>query len=196
MGKTYAKQHPAIKFWWCDYWSMPQEWAVEIDAVPFRGKGKLREKKVDSKQQNYVQYAKNDIEASYFKKSLGSINFLYLGTEVLILLDKDYFRRFWCLLEAYLAFHVVDEKKALVMSQGEHLVLMGSTKGQELYAAAIKQEVDKPLDGPEGFLEWLKSTDIAVTNAGDKDLMINKMHTFKEDVEKSCGVQDLRLPQP
>jgi len=141
--QEYAKQHPELTYYWADYWSMPQEWFHESHMVKYVGQGRQVDTKKDEDGQ-YVKIEKNEIEKQYFKKTLESINFLYLGTEVLILLDKDYLHRFWCLLEAYLALHELDPKEGL----------------------------------------RLKGTDIMVTNASDKDVMLKKMEVFQGEAQK------------
>ena len=47
-------------------------------------------------------------EQAYFQNVLSHINLLYLHCNVLILLDADYNRRFWCVYETFLAFKVFD----------------------------------------------------------------------------------------
>jgi len=102
---------------------------------------------------------------------------------VLILLDKDYLHRFWCLLEAYLALHELDPKEGLRLNSQSHyrVIKMGSTKGNNMYDEMLKTEVDKTLDK---FLQWLKGTDIMVTNASDKDVMLKKMEVFQGEAQK------------
>ena len=84
-----AMQEEALKcdlriWFWIDWMCMPQEIRDEDD--------------------NLIQ-AKTELEKRYFGRALTSVNVLYLFMDVFIVFDLDYMRRFWCLLESYLATH-------------------------------------------------------------------------------------------
>jgi len=150
------------EWFWLDFMSLPQD---------------VKNPKGD------VTNPKSAIEKKYFSKSLQNVNLLYLGGHVMILFDRDYNKRFWCLLEAYLSMRQASAS-GLTSSQHDphHTILcMGTTAAlAEKHAGMLMLEMEKPLNE---MLDWLRSDDVDITNESDKDLMILRMSRFEPIVK-------------
>ena len=118
---------------------------------------------------------------------LQNVNLLYLGGDVWILFDRDYNRRFWCLLESYLSMRQASASGLISSLHDPHhtIICMGSTADlPDKYKDMLESETEKPLDK---MLGWLKSDDVDVTNQTDKDKMILRMSEFEPIVQKLFG---------
>ena len=73
-----------IKKVWIDYQCMPQDCRIEAEK-------KISRKNETTKQDD----TRNEKEKADFDRMLKNVNMLYLGTQVLILLDPSYISRFW-----------------------------------------------------------------------------------------------------
>ena len=134
-----------------------------------------------------VTRPKTSIEKKYFDNSLQNVNLLYLGGDVWILFDRDYNRRFWCLLESYLGMRQASASGLISSLHDPHhtIICMGSTADlPDKYKDMLESETEKPLDK---MLGWLKSDDVDVTNQTDKDKMILRMSEFEPIVQKLFG---------
>jgi hypothetical protein len=126
-------------------------------------------------------HKKTALEKDYFKRALQQVNLLYLFMHVFILFDADYQRRFWCLLESFMATHKLTAN-ALEFVAGDDqgarkydVITMGSMEGEEDIAASFVRALDKDV---YVFLEKLTHDDVQVTNLSDKEVMIKKMQKF------------------
>lgn len=105
--QTVAVTYSEAVWFWADYMCLPQNVMNE------RGE---------------ITLPRTDSQESYFRKSLNNVNLLYLGGNVVILNDRDYARRFWCLLEAYLSMRKADSSGLVSSLDDPHhsIVCMGS----------------------------------------------------------------------
>ena len=83
--RAFLWEREWVKFLWFDFGSLPQ-----------------KVKNPD----NQILKELNLAQALYFRKALKLVNLLYLSATVVILLDADYSRRFWCLYETFLGTHL------------------------------------------------------------------------------------------
>jgi hypothetical protein len=121
-------------------------------------------------------------EEDYFQRALKTINFLYLNTWVLILLDRDYNRRFWCMLEAYLGMRVwCSETLQSSLTDPHHTVKCLGTMASmpDRYRDTLQRECDLDLDC---MLTFLGQKDIAVTNGNDKVLMSKRLERLSQEL--------------
>ena len=56
------------------------------------------------------QRTRNSLEEVYFQTALKYVNLLYLHAHVLVIYDRDYNRRFWCLYETFLGCRTFNGK--------------------------------------------------------------------------------------
>ena len=120
---------------------------------------------------------------------------LYLGTQVLILLDLSYVSRFWTQFEAWLSmqFATPDGLKSAVGTQNtrHHIVTIQNAAAQsELYTKALVDNWAEKT--PEQAFEFLSKPDVTVTNQSDKDGQLLKIKSLGETVQgafKAIGAQ-------
>ena len=149
--QAYLREHTEVKRVWYDYWCLPQ------------GKDKT------------------PAETFCFSRSLPHINMLYLGMQVLILLDSSYVGRFWTCYEAFLSMMCASTEGLRPAREGSrryHIRLIHGANqalGQSL--------VDKwsACDAAQAHKE-LEKDDIEVTNQTDKDQQLVKLLTLERDI--------------
>jgi len=154
--RKHVSEHPEIEWVWIDYPCMPQVLKSDDGSV-------AKERTV--------------AEQQYFNKAIKHINILYLTLHVLILLDRNYNSRFWCLLEAILALHVCDENGLAHLPADparQHHTIICMFAAQGTNAATSLEDEFGGLDYVEA-LDKLLQPDIYVTNKGDKAQQIERL---------------------
>ena len=125
------------------------------------------------------QGQRNKSETIEFKTMLPNINLIFLGTQVLIIMDSSYFSRFWTLFEAWLSMQQVTSDGLLPASTTER------------YHIECIHTADAEFDGPKLKKTWrnktpkdaydiLSSNDIQVTNLSDKEEQLPKLLKLNE----------------
>ena len=120
---------------------------------------------------------------------------LYLGTQVLILLDLSYVSRFWTQFEAWLSmqFATPDGLKSAVGTQNtrHHIVAIQNAAAQS--DMFTKMLIDQwAIKTPDEAFEFLSKPDVTVTNQSDKEGQLPKIKSLGETVQgafKALGAQ-------
>lgn len=121
-------------------------------------------------------------EKKYFEEALYNVNVLYSTMWVLILYDRDYNRRFWCLLETILALRN-PSAEGLSPSQGSthhDIVAMNRTTPRVLEAFVDEWMTKSYVD----CLQELNSDDVEVTNQKDKKKVQKNLVSFGTRVQQ------------
>jgi hypothetical protein len=97
---------------------------------------------------------------------------LYLGTQVLILLDLSYVSRFWTQFEAWLSmqFATPDGLKSAVGTQStrHHIVAIQNAAAQsDMFTKMLLDQWATKT--PDEAFEFLSKPDVTVTNKSDKE---------------------------
>ena len=126
-------------------------------------------------------------ETIKFRWMLQNANVLYLGTEVLILLDISYLSRFWTQFEAWLSMQETT-------SRG--LVAAAADKQQRCYIRCIHNathhESEKLVQmwstrRPQEAKQVLGRPDVTLTCAGDRFVQFQKIDNLDADVQKALS---------
>ena len=121
---------------------------------------------------------------------------LYLGTQVLILLDLSYVSRFWTQFEAWLSmqFATPNGLKTAVgtLNERQHIVAIQNAAAQSdmFTKMLIDQWADKT---PQQAFEFLSKPDVTVTNQSDKDGQLLKIKLLGETVQSAFKAVDTQL---
>ena len=98
---------------------------------------------------------------------------LYLGTQVLILLDLSYVSRFWTQFEAWLSMQFATPNGLIsavgnTRNERHHIVAIQNAAAQS--GTFTKVLVDQwATASPQQAFEFLSKPDVTVTNQSDKD---------------------------
>jgi len=180
--QEYLLSHTEIKYVWFDHWSMPQDMRTE-----------------EQLKDETTSDTRTPEELAEFNRMLKSVNVLYLGCRVLILLDKGYLGRFWTCFEAWIAFRKATPE-GLVEAHGDSKhyaveVLSYACDGDEITAKlftasllAIWQHCSW-----EEALSKLRSPDITVTNDSDKEDQLRHLEALNEYVRTAMAYNDKGL---
>ena len=113
---------------------------------------------------------------------LGEVNMLYLGCQVLLLLDLSYLSRFWTIYEAWLS-HLEPTAQGLQLAQGDaaarcHIVpILGASEGFKL---ALVDQIAAKMATPESAAAYLMNDDVLATNASDEVKQLAKVSGLDE----------------
>ena len=124
---------------------------------------------------------KTEAEKLAFKWMLLQINVLYLGLNVLILLDLSYLSRFWTQYEAWLSIQQPTPnglRPAHAKDRRSHVGPIYNTNAnmvEGLYAMWSGED-------PDQAHQLLSKPDVTVTNQSDKDEQLSKVLRFNEDI--------------
>ncbi len=172
--REYLRENTHFKLVWHDFWCLPQ-----------RQDGRER---TESEQADFV-------------RMLRSVNLVYLGATVLILLDDDYMVRFWTSIEAWLSMQeccptglTPDSGSGGAVARSQIRLLPGVTEDkrgmlQLLWASTSIEEASRRLADPK----------IQVTNKGDKQKMLERLKTLNDDIRNawsSLQVDELLAKRP
>lgn len=120
-----------------------------------------------------------------FDRMLSNVNFLYLGTTVLILLDLSYISRFWTQFEAWLSMQK-PTRNGLVSAVGSdserhHIIPIHGAGGQaDLITQMLVQTWAKRT--PKEAHQFLSGPDVTVTNQKDKEKQLPKVLTLNDEI--------------
>jgi len=161
--RAYLDAHPEVVGVWFDFWCMPQ--------------GKQR----------------TLAETVRFKHMLGNVNLLYLGCQVLALIDISYLSRFWTQFEAWLSMQEGSSAKGLRAASERRrrlqmVCLHNATTGSE----DVKLQRMWCNVTPKMALELLSKPDVTVTNTGDKVTQLKKIEMLDGEVRQAWGVEAAR----
>ena len=123
---------------------------------------------------------------------------LYLGTQVLILLDLSYVSRFWTQFEAWLSMQFATPKglrSAVGNTRNErhHIVpIQAAAQSGTFTNVLIDQWATKT---PQQAFEFLSKPDVTVTNQSDKDGQLPKIASLGETVQSAFKAVDTQLQQ-
>ena len=151
--------HTKIKYVWVDWFCMWQG-----------GKDGQRDITVD--------------ERGEFELMLGEVNLLYLGCQVLVLLDLSYLSRFWTMYEAWLS-RLQPTAQGLKLAQGDAAArcqivpILSASSG---FSTALTDTIAEKMATPESAASFLQSDDISVTNVSDKVKQLAKVGGLNERV--------------
>ena len=126
------------------------------------------------------------------------VNMLYLGTQVLILLDLSYVSRFWTQFEAWLSMQFATPKglrSAVGNTRNErhHIVpIQAAAQSGTFTNVLIDQWATKT---PQQAFEFLSKPDVTVTNQSDKDGQLPKIASLGETVQSAFKAVDTQLQQ-
>jgi len=118
-------------------------------------------------------------EQALFNRTLPVVNFLYLGTNVLRIVGKDYFERFWPQFECYLSLQSIHKygfenesgcthprcQTVFIEGDAEHYANDISFFNKCTYESAVQR---------------LKDDAVKVTNQSDKTICLTKLYQLKE----------------
>jgi hypothetical protein len=161
--REYLDAHPEVVGVWFDFWCMPQ------------GKQKTLAEEVR------------------FKHMLGNVNLLYLGCQVLALIDISYLSRFWTQFEAWLAMQEGSSAVGLRAAPKRRrrlqmVCLHNATTGRE----DVKLQEMWCDVTPQMAKELLSKPDVQVTNTGDKVTQLKKIEKLGGEVSRAWGVEAAR----
>lgn len=138
-------------------------------------------------------------EEKGFKLMLGNMNLLYLAMRVMILYDRDYNTRFWCLAESYLAMQMASDvglEPAWVNGQlyNNRCVVRDTSSEQNLGFDTLAAQwlKVKGLTLAKALGQITKDPSVKVTNQGDKDILQMKLLAFEEKVKKEASELGLK----
>lgn len=124
-----------------------------------------------------------------FDAMLNTINWLFLGTPTLILVDLSFLSRFWTQFEAYLAMQAVTSAglKPAERRRSCHVVHMHNAKHLppdtlfDMWSAKSVQEA----------YQMLAEDDVLVTNTRDKETQLRILNDLDEQIKQlSATVRD------
>jgi len=157
--KEHLAAHPEIKYVWLDW---PCMWQGDKEGQ--------RDITVDEKAE--------------FDRMLGEVNLLYLGCQVLVLLDLSYLSRFWTMYEGWLS-RLQPTAQGLQLAQGAaaarcHIVpILGAS---EFFKAALVDQIASEMATPTSAAAYLSNDDVSVTNASDKEKQLARVGGLDERV--------------
>jgi len=162
--KRHLEVNKDIKYVWYDAWCMYQEKDKE---------------------------GRNPEETKEFAAMLADCNLLYIGTSVLILLDRQYIGRFWCLMESWLAMQeptaegLSPTATTNGVSERYHISIPTRNESQP-WAKDLETHLEETSKlGHDEFIELLNCDDVWVTNQSDKEQQIKKIQMFVEKAKKA-----------
>ena len=157
--KEHLAAHPETKYVWLDW---PCMWQGDKEGQ--------RDITVDEKAE--------------FDRMLGEVNLLYLGCQVLVLLDLSYLSRFWTMYEGWLS-RLQPTAQGLQLAQGAaaarcHIVpILGASEG---FKAALVDQIASEMATPTSAAAYLSNDDVSVTNASDKEKQLARVGGLDERV--------------
>ena len=158
--RAYLDAHPEVVGVWFDFWCMPQ------------GEQRTLAEKVR------------------FKHMLGNVNLLYLGCQVLALIDISYLSRFWTQFEAWLSMQEGSSAEGLRAAPERRrrlqmVCLHNATRGSE----DVKLQRMWCNVTPQMAHELLSKPDVTVTNTGDKVTQLEKIAKLDGEVRRAWDVE-------
>ena len=163
---------------WYDYWSMPQDTRTQKEKAAFKAEEKGAKKDT-----------RNKADLGDFKLMLSSVNLLYLGGTVLLIVDMSYLSRFWTQFEAWLSMQKCSAEGLRgatdVAPEEARFRIHANDKG---VADLLKNLWLYGENGngvtAEAAKERLSKSDVFVTNGSDKIQQLPKMLELDEKVKE------------
>ena len=119
-------------------------------------------------------------ETARFRLMLGAITYLYLTAQVLLLVDSQYTRRFWPLVEAWCSMQTCTKHG---LKHDDTVIPRCQTKRIHNARDDHEQDLrDNASLSPDGFRTKLLAPDIYVTNQKDKDTTMLKLKGIDQKV--------------
>ena len=175
--QQYLRSHPSVEYFWFDFWSMPQ---CAFDDSRDASTGELVH--FGCKRDDRTPEEKDE-----FGTMLRRVNSLYLGMEVLLIMDLSYVSRFWTQFEAWLAMQQTTDaglSSAVGVSGGaQRYEVMGVLNARDMSEQQL--EMIEKMWGtatPEEAHAKLSHKDVTVTNQGDKEFQLKKIKTLQLSV--------------
>lgn len=121
-----------------------------------------------------------------FRQMLTNVNLVYLGCQVLLIVDMSYMSRFWTMFEAWLSMRTATTVGLMSTSAEDQkrCSIVCVHKAQMKYQAAQLQEIWGFKTAAEAH-EFLSSPDVTVTNQRDKDTQLVKLLEFNSVVKQA-----------
>ena len=133
------------------------------------------------------QGSRTPYQRTMFRWMLRSVNALYLGGSVLILMDSAYLSKFWTQFEAWLSMQrctVQGLRPAANRSRWATQCIHSATSATELEQRWMNTT-------PQEAKALLSKPDCIVTNMSDKTTQLAKLATLDEEVQRSFGPETL-----
>lgn len=119
---------------------------------------------------------------------LSEVNMLYVGCQVLVLLDMTYLSRFWTMYEAWLS-RLKPAPSGLQLARGvdalrcEVIPIMSAS---EAFCNALIENIDNHMKSAAFAAEDFRSDDISVTNAFVKEKQLARAGGLDERARRTC----------
>ena len=172
--QAHLRENPAIEYYWYDYWCMPQA-AFDDAKDPETGELVHRDGKREDRSPD---------ELAEFDIMLKHVNALYLGMQVLLIMDLSYVSRFWTQFEAWLSMQRTTDQ-GLSSAVGSPSELRYEVVGVLNAKTDIQRLQIEDMWGtatPEEAHDKLKRNDVTVTNQKDKEFFLPKIKAINRAV--------------
>jgi hypothetical protein len=155
--KNHLRQHTQVNFVWYDYWCLPQDGECKRTAT----------------------------ETRFFRNCLENSTTLFLGLDVLILLDLQYQVRFWTQFEAWLSMRSTCADGLVGASQNfrAYIVCLGLANQDHRQALLTTWAETSVRDA---FI-MLSNKEVLVTNQKDKASQLPKIVHINHAIRRVCG---------
>jgi len=134
------------------------------------------------------QGKRTEDEETHFRSCLDHISLLYLSLPVVVIFDKQYISRFWCIFEMYLSLRKASEEgigpaSEKVIDSRFHFYCIGSAK-RDVDGYKLQMIKDWKDLNASNAADVLKEDDIMVTNRRDKDEQLAKLVSLDLRIRK------------
>ena len=124
------------------------------------------------------------LERLEFDNMLFSMNLIYLGCSVLVLMDRSTLCRFWTQFEAWLSMQSVGESGLEPASETRARYTICMQHGAPSTLVSALQEEWAKCSVPTACTK-LQSPDVAATNLKDKEILIPRIVEFADEVRRN-----------
>ena len=177
--QAFLEARQEIEYVWYDFSSVyPQGLELRFLCGVTLFAPLLSRDKFESLRIQMPQRPRTTAEDAEFVEMLGNVNAIYLGMQVLILLDMSYLSRFWTQMEAWMSMQPlplprVADREARYTVTPLHNASDGLREELvQLWNGKSAQETHEILGRP----------DVQVTNQSDKDRQLPKIHQLNQTV--------------
>jgi hypothetical protein len=172
--QEYLRENPDIEYYWYDYWCIPQ---AAFDDAKDSETGELVHR--DGKRDD-----RSPSELAEFDTMLKHVNALYLGMQVLLIMDLSYVSRFWTQFEAWLSMQRTTERglSSAVGSPGEQRYTVVGVLNAKTDIQRLQIEDMWGTATPDEAHDKLKRNDVTVTNEKDKVFFLPKIKAINRAV--------------
>ena len=138
------------------------------------------------------QGKRSDHEEAEFKRQLPSINRLYLGASVLILLDISYKSRFWCAYESWLSMQQASADGLEPVARAKRYTITPIHSAANVDVTALEQTWLSLHRTPVQAQEFMAAPGMLVTNESDKQLLVSRVLKMDDQVKQAFADANLR----